>query len=454
MFTANRQDLTQGVIWRKILAFFFPLFLGSLLQQLYTTADAVIVGRFAGKDALASIDAIYSLAKFPIILFRGLSAAAAILISQSYGAKDNESLSQTVHTAAALSIVGGGVLSAIGLLAARPAMGWLNVPDDILGGTLSYVRITFCGMPATLAYSLGSGILRAVGDTRTPLAYMAVCNILNVALDALFVGVFRWDVAGAAAATVMSQCVSAALIVRRLARTDAPYRLFIRKIHLNKGVAARILRMGAPMSLQNALYPVSNMALQSGINTHGVDSIAAWALCGKLDLLVWVAADTFSDAISIFAAQNFGAKAYDRIKRGVRVCLAASVLVVGILSAILIAWCAPLGGMIISDRNVIDTCASIMRAVAPFYVAYALSEGLSGAIRGMGDTFRPMLVTLAGTCGLRVAWVMFLPQARGSLLGLLAAYPASWIAAAAALAVLYFIKKASIGQTNAPIGQN
>ncbi|MDR1599274.1 MAG: MATE family efflux transporter [Oscillospiraceae bacterium] len=442
ILAANKRDLTQGVIWRKMLAFFIPLFMGNLLQQLYTTADAVIIGRFAGKDALASIDAIYNLIKFPTNFFMGLSAAATILVSQFYGAKDQESLSDAAHTAIAFSAVGGLLLSAAGLAVSAPAMRWLNVPREIIPATLSYIRIIFGGMITALAYNIGSGILRAVGDTRTPLVYLAVCNCANVALDLLFIGAFRWGVAGAAAATVASQCISAALVVRRLTRPGIPFRLRLGDVRFNGNIVGRITRMGLPMSFQNALYPVSNMALQSGVNARGVDSIAAWALCGKLDMMIWVACDALSDTTATFAAQNFGAKAFGRIRQGTRVGLVMGAIVIGAVSAALYVWRARLGGLIIGDRNVVAMGAELMRLIAPFYIVYALGEPLSGSMRGVGDTFRPMLVTLIATCGLRLLWAVFFP-ARGSLAGLIAAYPVSWAAATGSLAALYFIRSAA-----------
>jgi putative MATE family efflux protein len=433
--------MTEGVIWRKMLTFFFPIFLGSLFQQLYTTADAVIVGQFIGKDALASIDAIYNLTKFPLSFFTGLSVAATILISQFYGAKDQKSLDESVHTAVAFSVAGGLALSVIGIIIAAPSMRWLNVPDEIVPDTLAYVRVCFGGTVVSLVYNIAAGILRAVGDSRTPLLYLIVCNCANVALDLLFVVVFKWGVTGAAAATVVSQFASAALTIRHLTRVNMPCKLDLRRVRFHMPTLKKILRIGVPMSLQNILYPISNMVVQSGINAYGVDSIAAYALSGKLDMIVWVASAAFSSTSSTFAAQNYGAKAYDRIKRGTRICLGLTTLVIGAISAVLFIWSKPLGRMIIDDRIVLDMCADIMRLMAPFYVMYALGEVLSGALRGKGETFKQMAITLMGTCGFRVAWALFVPQGRASLLGLLTSYPASWILTTGALAVLYMVHK-------------
>ena len=418
--------MTEGLIGKKLISFFFPIFLGNLSQQLYTTVDAIIVGRFIGKSALASIDAIYNLTKLPLSVFMGLSAAVAVLISQYYGAKDQDSLDKSVHTAAAFCVVGGLIMSGIGLLTAAPAIQRLNVPREILPETLSYVRIIFAGTVVTLIFSIGAGILRAVGDSKTPLIYITVCNCLNVALDLLLIGAFQWGVEGAAFATVLSQSASAALIVRHLTRTRLPCKLIFKRIRFHKYIIKRMFQIGLPLSLQNTLYPASNMVIQSSINAYGVDSIAAWALCGKLDLIIWVAAAAFGTIVSTFTAQNFGAKAYGRIKRGTNICLGLSVLVIGIISATLLIWCKSLGSMIINDQEVIDICTDIVRLIAPFYIIYTLGEVISGAMRGIGETFKPMLITLLGTCGLRVAWIALVPQSFSSLISVLMSYPVSW----------------------------
>lgn len=434
-------DLTEGVIWKKLIMFFLPILAGSLFQQLYTTADAVILGHFAGKEALASIDAIYSLTKLPVNFFVGLSSGATIIVSQYFGAKNHGDLSKTVHTAVAFAFTGGLILSVAGIILAPNFLRLMQVPDDIFDYALSYARIFFAGMAASMVYNIGTGILRSVGDSKSPFYFLLVANIVNVVLDLLFVGLFRWHVAGAAFSTVIAQILSAALVIIALIRTALPCRIVPINIRFHKSVLKSIFRLGLPVGIQSSLYPIANMLIQSNINQFGTNSIAAWALCGKLDLLIWLIIDSFGVTISTFTAQNYGARHFVRVIKSVRICMGISLALILAVSVALYVWCRPLSFLFINDIEVIELTTVLMRFLAPLYFLYIGGEIFSGAIRGTGETFKPMVLTLVGTCACRVFWILFAVPIKPTLIMVLWSYPVSWFITSVMFIVYYQIHK-------------
>jgi putative MATE family efflux protein len=437
----KQYDLTEGNIWKKLILFFLPILGGSLFQQLYTTVDAVIIGQFAGKDALASIDAIYNLTKLPVNFFIGLSTGATIIISQYLGAKDNEKLSMAVHTAAAFAFTGGLLLSIAGILSAPACLHLLRVPGEIYTYTLSYARIYFSGMAVSMTYNIGAGILRAMGNSKTPFYFLIAANITNVLLDLLFVGVFRWHTAGAAFATVLSQLLSAILVITALLKTDLSCRMTWKKIRFYKPIVQKIFLLGLPVGAQSSLYPISNMMIQTNINSFGINAIAAWAVCGKLDFLIWLIVDSFGSAVSTFVAQNFGARLYGRARSGVLICVGMSLVCVCAISVALYFACGALGRLFISDNEVIELSVYLVRFLAPLYFLYIGGEVFSGAIRGTGETFKPMILTLLGTCACRVIWVLFAVPLQPTLKMVIWSYPASWIITSLSFIVFYQIHK-------------
>ncbi|MDR1972665.1 MAG: MATE family efflux transporter [Treponema sp.] len=442
----SQYDLTEGNIWKRLIFFFFPILAGSLLQQLYTTADAVIIGRFAGKDALASIDAIYNLTKLPVNFFIGLSTGATIIISQYLGAKDNEKLTMAVHTAVAFAFTGGLLLSIAGILLSPVCLYLLRVPGDIYNYTLSYARIYFAGMAVSMTYNIGAGILRAVGNSKTPFYFLIAASTVNVVLDLVFVGVFRWHAAGAAFATVLSQLLSAVLVMGTLLSTRLPCRIRWRDIRFRSPVLQKIFLLGLPVGIQSSLYPVANMMIQSRINAFGTNVIAAWAVCGKLDFLIWLTVDSLGAALSTFVAQNFGARLYARAGKGVRVCIGMSLVCVCAISAVLYFGCGPLGRLFVNDDEVISLISFLMRFLAPLYFIYIGGEVLSGAIRGTGETFMPMILTLLGTCACRIIWILFVVPFQPALKMVIWSYPVSWIVTSLSFIVFYQFRKSSVLQ--------
>ncbi len=438
-------DLTQGAAGRQLFLFFLPILAGSILQQMYTTLDAVIIGQFAGKVGLAAIDSVYNLLKLPVNFFIGLSTGATIIISQYFGAKQEQELSNATHTAIAFAFIGGVLLSILGVLTAPWCLHMMKVPADIFPITLSYVRIYFAGLAVSMLYNIGAGILRAVGDSKTPFRILLISCSVNLILDLLFVGVLQWSVAGAAFATILSQALSAVLVIRALMDSTSASRLMLHRIRFYGGVLKSIFMIGLPIAFQSSLYPIANMMIQANINKTGTDYIAAWALCGKLDFLIWLIVDSLAAAVSTFVAQNYGAGKKDRIRIGVRSGVAMTVGMVILISIGLFFFSNLLGKLFIkpADYGILPIVEEIMHFLAPLYVLYVFGELLSGAIRGTGETFQPMLLTLIGTCGARILWILFIVPINRSIMVILASYPVSWLLTSIFFIIFYlhFSKK-------------
>ena len=454
-------DLTQGAIFKVLLAFVLPILAGSLIQQLYTVVDAVVVGRFAGQTGLAAIDSVYTLFKFPLNFMSGLAAGATIVVSKCFGAGDEKNLSGAIRAALVIAAVLGAVFSVAGAFAAPALADVMQVPADIRPQTLLYVRIYFGGLWTLVLYNMLAGILRAFGNSKSPFYILIICGVVNIAGDLLLVGVFRAGVAGAAAATVAAQFISVVLAMRSLTKTypgggiSRPFRdgspagtspsaeTFPRgSFRLRKDIG-HMLAIGFPLGLQGILFPIANSIIHAQINKMGTEVIAAWAVCGKLDLLIWLVADAMSPALSTFVSQNLGAGKSDRVVRGSLTGAGFSVAVVALISLCLFLFPGPLGGLFVTaeDHAVLaPMIIHFMRMMAPFYLFYALAEAFSGACCGTGDTVRPMIVTLLCTCGLRVASILLIQPRVGTMDCIVWIYIASWIVTGLAFSGMFAYK--------------
>lgn len=440
MQKAKSLDLTEGPVGRILLMFILPIILGSLIQQLYTTVDAVIVGKFVGKGGLAAIDSMSTLFRFPINFLNGLSAGATIIISKYFGQKNEEELDCSIHTAYTIAILLGVFCSVAGVLLAPWLVRVMAVPPDIYDMTLLYVRIYFMGLWLVTLYNMVAGILRAFGDSKTPLHILIVCCMVNIAGDFFLVGCLGMGVAGAAAATVAAQGISAALAMYHLGKKHTHCHEKIWHLRFCREHGPAMIRMGIPLAFQAILFPVANSIVQANVNTMGTDSIAAWAICAKLDLIIWLVADAMSPALSTFAAQNLGAEKRERVFWGSLTGAFVSALMVGFLSLMLFLFPGPLGSLFVNARDaeaLRPLVVQYMRMMAPFYVFYALAEAFSGACCGMGDTFRSMLITLICTCGLRVVCIFFVLPAARSMETIVYIYIASWIATGLSFGALF-----------------
>ena len=434
-----RNPITEGCIWKGMLLFALPIMLGSLLQQLYNTADAVIVGRALGKAALASVGG--SSARITNLLvnaFVALSSGASVIVAQHFGARDTQRVRRSICTAMLLSVVCGILLTVLGITSARQLLVWMQTTPETLDASASYLRIFFLGMVPTMLYNMGSGILRAMGDSKRPLYYLIVCCFVNIGLDLLFVVVLKMEVAGAALATILSQLLSAALVMWTLMRTKESFRFELKHLKVDKPMLRKIIQIGFPAGLQSVLYSISNVVIQANINSFGTNVIAAWAVYGKVDGLFWMIMDAMGIAITTFAGQNFGARKYERMQKGHYVGLGITTILTAILAAGVMLFGSILGSLFTSDPDVLAESMTIIRFVTPFWFSYICVNVFSSTLRGIGDTFIPMLLICFGTCGLRVLWIFTAGVMYPGLYTSLASYPLSWTVTSVAFIIYYY----------------
>ena len=439
----KNNNLTEGQIWKVMLKFVLPIFLGTLFQSLYTTIDAIIIGRFAGKDAFAAIESVLNFQRLPITFFIGLSSGATIIISQYFGANKREDVSKASHTAILFAIVGGLLLSVLSCILSPFFIKLIKVPEEIFYQAQIYTIICFSGIVASMIYNIGSGILRALGDSKTPFYILIVSNILNIVLDLILVVVFNLGVIGVGMATLIAQITSAILIFIILLRTKLDCKIYINKIRFYKKYLKEIFRLGLPIGVQSVLYPISNTIIQSSINTFGVNSIAAWAISGKLDFLIWTVSDAFSIAVSTFVAQNYGAKKHQRARDGIKVALSMSMVAIFIISFTLYFYNKPLAYFLIDDKEVVDLTSEVIHLIAPLYFMYVIGDVLSGAIKGIGNTLHPMIINIFGICICRILWVFLIVPLNPTFFMVLYGFIVSWIITALIYIVYVIYKRKS-----------
>ena len=433
-------DMTEGVIWRQMLLFFLPIMLGTFFQQLYNTVDAMVVGRFVGKEALAAVGGSAStLINLLVGFFVGLSSGATVIISQYYGARDHDRVSRSVHTAIALSLVGGVVLMALGIIFAPPLLAMMNTPPETMADSVAYMRIYFAGIIPALIYNVGSGILRAVGDSRRPLLFLIACCALNIVLDLLFVLVFHMGVPGAAVATILSMLISALLVAWSLTHAQHAYRLFLKKIRLDLPLLRQVLTIGMPAGIQSVLYSVSNMLIQASINGFGTNAVAAWTTFSKIDGIFWMILSAFGIAATTFVGQNFGAGRIDRVHKSVKAATLMSLLFSVVMSLVVHFGGRFFYTMFTDDQAVIETGLRMMKCITPYYFTYVAIEILSGSMRGVGEAFKPMLLTCLGICVLRVGWVLVAVPLHPSVEMVAVSYPITWVITSA-LFIVYYLR--------------
>ena len=430
--------ITEGVIWKQLLLFFFPIVLGTFFQQLYNTADAIIVGKAVGKEALAAVGgSTGTLINLLVGFFVGLASGASVIIAQLFGARRAQDVSRAVHTTIALALSSGALLTAVGLLCAGGILELMGTPQEVMAYALPYLNIYFLGMIPQLVYNIGSGVLRAVGDSRRPMLFLICAALTNIVLDILLVLGLEMGVRGAAIATVLSQVVSAVLILVSLCHAQPVYRLHFRRIRFHGDMLARIVRIGLPAGLQSVMYSLSNMIIQASVNGFGTDVMAAWTAYGKIDGLYWMMISAFGVSITTFAGQNFGARRYDRMRRCVRVCLGMAAGVTVFMTALILAVGRPMLGMFTDDAHVVETGMSIIRLIVPTWITYLCIEILSGAMRGAGDSLMPTLMTLTGVCLMRVFWVTVVVPRMHQLPVLMLSYPITWVITSCMFIVYY-----------------
>lgn len=433
--SASRQ-ITEGVIWKQILRFFFPILLGTFFQQMYNTVDTIIVGRFVSTQALAAVGTTGPLVSMINGFFTGLSSGATVILAQFFGANDRKGVDNALHTGFTLSLMLGLLVTAVGCLLGPGILVWMKTPEECLPMSAEYIRIYFAGALASVVYNMEAGILRAMGDSRRPVYSLIAACLVNIVMDILLVVVLGMGVAGAALATVLSQVISALILLWILLR-EKEYPLVLSRLHLDGKLLKRILYIGIPAGLQFVTFDLSNTLIQSGINSFGPVVMAAWTAYGKTDALVWMVSGAFGVAITTFVGQNFGAQRYDRVRQSVRVCLGMSIGTVGTLSVLMLLFRRFILGIYTADPGVIDSGAYMMSIIVPFEAVFMPVEIFAGTLRGVGDSVKPTLITCLCVCVVRVVWLATAVRAHHTLFMLCLCYPMTWVLAATVFTVVY-----------------
>lgn len=441
---SQKNGIIEGTIWKQLLIFFFPILVGTFFQQLYNTVDAVIVGQFAGKEALSSVGGSSSqIINFVVGFFTGLSAGATVIISQFYGANDANKIHRALHTAYAFSIVGGIIAGIIGIALTVPVMKLMNTPEELMHDSAMYVMIYFGGLVFIFVYNMGSAILRAIGDSKRPLYYLIICCFINIVLDIVFVSVLKLGVLGVAVATFISQLVSAVLVTRALMYHTEGMKLVLKEIRLHGDVLPAMLKIGLPTGIQSSMYSASNIIVQSALNGFGVDTVAAWSAFGKVDSMYWMINTAFGIAATTFVGQNFGAGKYDRVKKGTLQCLMMDIAAALLFSTLVLTFGQYMLRIFTSEAEVIRLGVRVMRVISPAYFIFAFIELLSGSLRAQGHVLVTTIMTMLGVCAFRVVWVLFIvPQ--GKLEQIVFCYPATWTITAVGMIIYYIYKQRSI----------
>lgn len=437
-----KNNITEGVIWKQLLVFFFPIVLGTFFQQLYNTADTIVVGQFVGKDALAAVGGSASQIVNLIVGFIvGLSSGAGVIIAQHYGAKNRGGINRTLHTAFAIAIIASIIISIIGFISVPYILKLMKTQQSIMNISILYLRIYFSSIIFVFIYNMGSSILRAVGDSKRPMYYLIVCCIINIVLDVVFVVFFKMGVMGVAVATFIAQAVSAVLVTLTLIRSKDIYRLKIKKIKLDTVSLYSILFIGIPSGFQTTMYNIANMFIQSSLNQLGTDTVAAWTVLGKLDAFNWMIISAFGIAVTTFIGQNYGALEFNRVRKSTKICLAMTAITTLMLSLIFVLTAKFVFGLFAKDANVIAIGFKMLLMLAPAYVIYVPIEILSGALRGIGNVIIPMILTCMGVCVLRIVWLLTIVPQNNNVETIILSFPISWTITAILFIIYYIIKQ-------------
>lgn len=434
-------DMTTGPFFKKIILFSIPLIFTGLLQLVYNTADTVIVGRFAGKQALAAVGSTGSLVALILNVFMGLAMGAGVVTAKYIGAGNMQKVKRCTHTAMLLSVVCGVAVGIIGFFVSGWMLQIMNVEAEILALSTLYLKIYFLGAPGMLIYNFGAAILRSHGDTQRPLYILFLSGIVNIVLNLILVISVKLGVSGVAIATVVSQYISAALVVVCLLRTDSVIKIHLKELRIHKSELLEIVKIGVPAGIQNSMFSIANVIIQSSVNAFGENAMAGIAAGSNYDSYIYTCTNAFAQTTMTFTSQNVGAEKYENVSKIYGRCLLLTCVVAGGLSCIGYVLRSQIVGIFSDVPEVIAIGAERMQLIMPFYITCSLQDVAAGQIRGLGRSTEPMLVSLIGTCGVRLLWIfVFLPMNR-TLMNLFIAYPLSWAITFIAQAVLYAVLK-------------
>lgn len=430
-------SITEGSIWKSIISFAGPIILGMFFQQLYNTCDAIMVGQYVGKEALAAVGGGTGFFINLLLGFcGGLASGANIIIAQFFGAKNHDELSRAVHTSFILAIALGIIVTIAGISLAETAMNVIKTPADIYDYSVEYLRIFFAGVIPMFLYNMGGGIIRAIGDSRTPFFVLVIACFVNIGLDYLFVAVFGWEVAGVAWATVISQVVSMILIFIPLIKSNESYAFRFSKLRTSPHLLKKMIKLGVPSGLYSTMYTISNLIMMTFVNAFPTATIAAWTAWGKLDALFWMTVSSLGMAISTFTGQNYGAKKYDRIKKGAWQGLLLTLLVTGIIIIIFRLFGKTFYGLFVpGEKEVIDIGMKILLFITPAFFLYVPNEIFANVVGGVGKTYVSMIITFLGICCTRLVWLFgfcqdFTAFDANDFIRVITCYPISWLISA------------------------
>lgn len=440
--------MSTGSLLPKLLSFAIPVLLSGVLQLAFNAADLIVVGRFCGEEALAAVGSNAAMVNLIVTMLMGMGTGGSVLAARYFGAKDEKQMQETVQTTVLLGIVGGILFAVIGIFLSRPLLVLMGSPDDVLPLAVLYLRIYFCGMPVIALYNFGSAILRSVGDTQRPLIYMAIAGVLNVVMNVLFVVVVQIGVAGVAIATVGSQCVSCWLVLRCLRRSDGIYRLKKGRLHFSPVQFKKLLNIGLPAGIQGSLFSISNMLVQSSINSFGAAVMAGNSAAASIEAFGFCAQDSVNQAAVASVSQNMGAREYDRTKKAVLYCSLLEIAFSVVLSGCFMLFRNPLLMIYTSEAAALEAGRTRIVVLGACYFLNGLQNMMTGAIRGHGYSLLPTGITLIGICGFRVFWILTVYAATHSLITLYLSYPLSWVLTAAAQYTCYFLTRKKAFERN------
>ena len=437
----QKNQITEGVIWKQLLIFFFPIVIGTFFQQIYNTADSIVVGRFVGKEALAAVGgSVNQIVNLVVEVFVGLTSGASVIVAQFYGAKDRKNLNKTLHTSYAFGIAIGLVVAVIGLFLTNTVLELMKTPQELMADSRLYLHIYFCGMIFNIIYNMGASILRAVGDSRRPLYVLMVTCGLNIVLDILLVVIFHLGVMGVALATVTCQGISSILVTSMLMKEHPLFRLKLREIRFYRVSLRAVLRIGVPAALEATMYTIANLIIQVFVNELGTDTVAAWGTFAKIDAVYWMVVNAFGISITTFVGQNFGAGKVRRMRKSVGVCMVMAYAGAFLVSGVLYALAGPLYRLFTTDEGVVRIGVDMMHFLLPSYFMYVVIGILSGALRGAGRVLVPMLLTCGGVCLIRIIWMFGVFPTHSGINTIMLSYPVSWGITAVLFIIYYFIK--------------
>lgn len=437
-------NMTEGPLLSKIIRFSIPLILTGVLQLLYNAADIVVVGRFAGPTALAAVSSTTSLINLIVNVFMGLSLGASVVVAQDYGAGSMKDVSDTVHTSISIALLCGGFVTVLGLFLARPMLRWMGSPDEVIGLSSLYVMIYFSGSVFNMLYNFGAAILRAVGDTRRPMYFLMLSGLLNVALNLVFVVGFHMSVAGVALATVASQAMSALLVLRCLLHTDSAIHLSLRHLRIVKSKAARLVKVGLPAGMQAAIFSVSNVLIQSSINSFGADAMAGNGASANIEGFVYASMNAVYSACLTITSQNVGARKPERLGRIMALSQLCVVAVGVVLGGLVYVFGRPLLSLYCTDAHVIEMGMIRLTVISLTYFLCGMMDVLVGGLRGMAYSVPPMIISILGACVLRVVWIYTVFAHFHTQFSLYISYPVSWTITATCHFICFLIVKKRI----------